>query len=45
MSKISADSNLIIVALQIGAVKIHSATVEALKKMERQGENSVHHKN
>jgi hypothetical protein len=31
-------SRLIIVALQVGAVKIHAATVEALKKKERQGE-------
>ncbi len=29
---------LIIVALQVGAVKIYAATVEALKKKERQGE-------
>jgi hypothetical protein len=31
-------SRLIIVALQIGAVKIYAATVEALKKKERQGD-------
>jgi len=31
-------SRLIIVALQIGAVKIYAAPVEALKKTERQGE-------
>jgi len=31
-------SRLIIVALQVGAVKIYAATVEALKKKERQGE-------
>jgi len=31
-------SRLIIVALQVGAVKIYPATVEALKKKERQGE-------
>ncbi len=29
---------LIIVALQVGAVKIYAATVKALKKKERQGE-------
>jgi hypothetical protein len=31
-------SRLIIVVLQVGAVKIYAAIVEALKKMERQGE-------
>jgi len=31
-------SKLIIVSLQVGAVKIYAATVEALKKKERQGE-------
>jgi hypothetical protein len=31
-------SRLIIVALQVGAVKIYAATLEALKKKERQGE-------
>ncbi len=31
-------SRLNIVALQVGAVKIHAATVEALKKKERQDE-------
>jgi len=31
-------SGLIIVPLQVGAVKIYAATVEALKKKERQGE-------
>ncbi len=31
-------SRLIIVALQVGAVKICAATVEALKKKERHGE-------
>jgi hypothetical protein len=31
-------SRLIILALQVGAVKIYAATVEALKKEERQGE-------
>ncbi len=31
-------SKLIIVALQVGAVKIYAARVEALKKKERQGE-------
>ncbi len=31
-------SRWIIVALQVGAVKIYAATVEALKKKERQGE-------
>jgi hypothetical protein len=31
-------SRLIIVALQVGAVKIYAATGEALKKEERQGE-------
>jgi hypothetical protein len=31
-------SRLIIVALQVGAVKIYAAIVEALKKKERQGE-------
>jgi hypothetical protein len=31
-------SRLIIVALQVGAVKVYAATVEALKKKERQGE-------
>jgi hypothetical protein len=31
-------SKLITVALQVGAVKIYAATVEALKKKERQGE-------
>jgi len=31
-------SRQIIVALQVGAVKIYAATVEALKKKERQGE-------
>jgi hypothetical protein len=38
-SALSAEgSRLNIVALQVGAVKIHAATVEALKKKERQGE-------
>jgi hypothetical protein len=32
------DSRLIIVALQLGAVKIYAATLETLKKKERQGE-------
>jgi hypothetical protein len=32
---------LIIIALQIGAVKIYVATVKALKKKERQSENQV----
>jgi hypothetical protein len=32
------DSSLIIVALQVGAVKTYAATVEAPKKKERQGE-------
>jgi hypothetical protein len=32
------DSRLIIVALQIRAVNIYAATVEALKKTETQGE-------
>jgi hypothetical protein len=31
-------SRLIIVALQVGAVKIYAAIVEALKKREKQGE-------
>jgi hypothetical protein len=31
-------SRLIIVALKVGAVKIYGATLEALKKKERQGE-------
>jgi hypothetical protein len=31
-------SRLIVVALQVGAVKIYAATVETLGKMERQGE-------
>jgi len=31
-------SRLNIVALQVGAVKIYAATVEALKKNERHGE-------
>jgi hypothetical protein len=31
-------SRLIIVALQVGAVKIYAATVKALKKKERPGE-------
>jgi len=31
-------SRLIIVALQVGAVKLYAATVEALKKKERQGD-------
>ncbi len=31
-------SRLIIVTLQVGAVKIYAATVEALKKKERHGE-------
>ncbi len=31
-------SKLILVALQVGAVKIYAATVEAQKKNERQGE-------
>jgi hypothetical protein len=31
-------SRLIIVALQVGAVKIYAARVKALKKKERQGE-------
>jgi hypothetical protein len=35
-------SRLIIVPLQVGAVKIYAATiVEALKKKERQGETEV----
>jgi hypothetical protein len=31
-------SRLIILALQVGAVKIYATTAEALKKGERQGE-------
>jgi hypothetical protein len=31
-------SRLVILALQVGAVKIYATTVEALKKKERQGE-------
>jgi hypothetical protein len=38
-------SRLIIVALQVGAVKIYAARVEALKKKGKTGWNSVHHKN
>ncbi len=38
-------SRLIIVDLQVGAMKIYAATVEALKIKERQRSNSVHHKN
>jgi hypothetical protein len=34
----SEGSRLIIIALQVGAVKVYAATVEALKKKERQGE-------
>jgi hypothetical protein len=38
-------SRLIIVVVQLGAVKINVATVEALRKKERQDENSVYYQN
>jgi hypothetical protein len=38
-------STPIIVALQVGAVKIYAATVKALKNKGKTGWNSVHHKN
>jgi hypothetical protein len=39
MLKLSAQgSRGIIVAVQVGAVKVYVATVEALRKKERQGE-------
>jgi len=34
-------SRLIIVALQVGAVKMYAATVAALKKKERHGETQL----
>jgi len=38
-------STLIIVALQVGAMKIYAARVEALKRKGKAGWNSVHNKN
>jgi len=36
---------LIIVVVQLGAVKIYVAAVEALRKKERQDETQIYHQN
>jgi hypothetical protein len=38
-------SRLIMVPLQVGALKIYAATMEALNKKGKTGWNTVHHKN
>ncbi len=39
------SSRLIIVPLQVGALKIYAATIGGAKKKKKTGRNSVHHKN
>jgi len=39
------DSRLIIIALQVGVVKIYATTVEALKKKKKKRGNPVPHTN
>jgi len=39
------DLRVIIVVLQVGAVKIYVAAVKALTQNEKQDENSVYHQN